>query len=263
VKLRLVPARQGALWVRRGLRVFFQRPLAYCVLFALCLLLAPLLLFAAAPLTSLGFMIATGLVLQGRFPLPGVFFEPLRGGGARLRAQLTLCVAYAIGFSLVFWLADSVGGEAFDAFLQAMRSGKTSPQELEPLLDAPGLQAGRALLLGGLALLAIPFWHAPALVHWGGLSAPKALFFSSVAWWRNKGALLVYALTWFSVGLVFVVLLTLAFALLGQAQLIMLAIMPSLLVFYAAFYASLYFTFADCFEAPPSPSDPAHTETLP
>ena len=48
MKLQLVPARQGALWVRYGLRVFFRRPLAYCVLFGMCLFLAPLFLFAAA-----------------------------------------------------------------------------------------------------------------------------------------------------------------------------------------------------------------------
>jgi hypothetical protein len=260
MKLRLVPARQGAAWVRYGLRVFFRRPLAYCLLFGLCLFLAPVLLFAAAPITSLGFIIATAQVLQGGFPLPGVFFEPLRSDGKRLRAHLLLCVGYAAGFSLVFWAADAVGGEAFDAFLQAMRAGKTSPQELEPLLGAPGLQSGRALLLGGLALLSIPFWHAPALVHWGGLSAPKALFFSTVAWWRNKGALVVYGLTWLAVGSLFFILVTLVFSLLGQPQLVVMAIMPSLLMFYAAFYASLYFTFADCFEPPPgSPS----TETSP
>lgn len=258
MKLRLVPARQGALWVRQGLGVFFRRPLAYCLLFGLCLFLAPLLLFAAAPITSLAFMLATSLVLQGRFPLPNVFFEPLRGGGARLRAQLMLCAGYAAGFSLVFFAADAVGGEAFDAFLQAMREGKTSPQELEPLMTAPGLQSGRALLLIGLATLAIPFWHAPALVHWGGMSAPKALFFSTVAWWRNKGALLVYALTWLGVAIVFLLVATLVFALLGTPQLLMMAMMPALLMFYAAFYASLYFTFADCFEPPPAP---ASTET--
>jgi hypothetical protein len=260
VKLRQLPARQGALWVRQGLRVFFQRPLAYSMLFGLCLFLAPLMLFAAAPISSLGFMLATGQVLGGRFPLPSVFFEPLRAGGSRLRAQLVLCVAYALAFSLIYFIADAIGGEAFDAFLQAMRDGKSSPEELEPLLTAPGLQSGRALLLVGLAGLSIPFWHAPALVHWGGLSAPKALFFSTVAWWRNKGALAVYALTWLAVMLLFLTVVTLVFALLGQPQLIMLAIMPSLLMFYAAFYASLYFTFVDCFEAPPNP---APTETPP
>ena len=252
MKLRLVPARQGALWVRYGLRVFFRRPLAYCVLFGICLLLAPLFLFAAAPITSLGFIIATAQVLQGRFPLPGVFFEPLRSGKAQLRSQLLLCVAYAAGLSLVFWLADLVGGDAFDNFLQAMRNGRTSPKELQPILSAPGLQSGRALLLIGLSLLAIPFWHAPALVHWGGMGAAKALFFSTVAWWRNKGALALYALTWCAVAVVFLVLVTLVFSLLGQPELVVMAIMPTLLMFYAAFYASLYFTFADCFEPPPT-----------
>jgi hypothetical protein len=258
VKLRLVPARQGALWVRQGLGVFFRRPLAFCLLSALYLLLGPLLLFAPAPIASLGFMLATSLALQGRFPLPGVFYEPLRSGGARMRAQLLLCVSYAASFGLILWAADAIGGEAIDALFQAVREGKTSPQQLEPLMTAPGLQSGRALLMVGMTALAIPFWHAPALVHWGGMSAPKALFFSTVAWWRNKGALAIYALTWAGVGVLFLLIVMLVFALLGQPQLIMMAMMPTLLMFYAAFYASLYFTFADCFEPPPLP---ASTET--
>ena len=34
MKLRLVRARQGALWVRNGFRIFFRRPMAFAVLFA-------------------------------------------------------------------------------------------------------------------------------------------------------------------------------------------------------------------------------------
>jgi len=33
MKLKLVPPRQGAVWVRQGLAIFFRRPLAFCVLF--------------------------------------------------------------------------------------------------------------------------------------------------------------------------------------------------------------------------------------
>jgi hypothetical protein len=260
MKLRLVPARQGARWVRDGLRVFFRRPLGYCLLFGLCLFFAPLFLFAAVPITSLGFMIATAQVLQGRFPLPGVFFEPFRGGAARLKSHLMLCAAYAGGLAFVFWISDLVGGDAFDAFVQAMRAGKTSAEDLQPILSAPGFQAGRALMLLGLALLSIPFWHAPALVHWGGMGAAKALFFSSVACWRNKGALALYGLTWCAAAVGFLALATLIFGLLGQPELVVLAIMPTLLMFYAAFYASLYFTFADCFEPAPGSSP---TETTP
>ena len=100
----------------------------------------------------------------------------------------------------------------------------------------------------GLAgLLSLPFWHAPALAHWGGLSAAKALFFSSVACWRNRRAFTVYALTWTGVIVGFAVLVNLVFLMLGQMRMIGIVALPSSLLFSTVFYASLYFTFADCF----------------
>ena len=47
--------------------------------------------------------------------------------------------------------------------------------------------------------LILLFWHAPALVHWHGVSPVKSLFFSAVACFRNFGALLVYGLAWLAV----------------------------------------------------------------
>src|SRR5213076_2800673 len=138
--------------------------------------------------------------------------------------------------TIVFWLARAIGGAAIDAVMQAVAAGKTSVEELEPLLSATDFQ------LAGIVVLSVPFWYAPALVHWGDQSAAKALFFSTVACWRNKGALAVYLLTWVGVALLSLAAATAVFALLGQVQLIFAAITPAMLMFYAAFYASLYFT---------------------
>ena len=57
--MKLVPARQGMRWLRDGLRIFFRRPLAFCVLFLIYLLVGPMLMLAVSPLATLGFMIAT------------------------------------------------------------------------------------------------------------------------------------------------------------------------------------------------------------
>jgi len=105
------------------------------------------------------------------------------------------------------------------------------------------------ILAVGVALLAVPFWHAPALVHWGGQGAAKSLFFSTVACWRNKGALTVFTLGWFGVLVAFAFLSTAVFALLGVPQLAFLAFTPAMLMLTSAFYASLYFSFVDSFEA--------------
>ena len=82
MKLQLVPRRARALvWVRQGFRVFVRQPLAFAgavrvFLFVVarcsrwCRWSAPSLLLVLLPLGSLGFMIATRRALDGRCPMP-------------------------------------------------------------------------------------------------------------------------------------------------------------------------------------------------
>jgi hypothetical protein len=274
MKLQIVTARQGALWVREGFRIFLRRPLGFTGLFILFMLTGQLLMllgtagalavFAMMPLVSLGFMVATQQALQGRFPGPRAFVEALRAGATQRREHLKLGLVYAAALSIVFWIGDAIGGQALDAVRQAVAAGKTSPEELQPLLSDPSLQWGMFWTLAGGALLSLPFWHAPALVHWGGQPWAKALFFSTVAWWRNKGALLVYSLTWFGATMLFTLVASLVVAVLGTPQLMVLLVTPAMLMISTAFYASLYFTFADCFEPPSdasAPLPPPHLDT--
>lgn len=248
MRLKLVPPQRGMVWVRDGLRVFFRKPLAFCLLFLVYVLVGPMLMLAVAPLASLGFMIATRQALEDRFPFPGVFIEPLRATRAQRWGQIQLGIAYALAVGLLFWLGDSIGGAAFDALRKAVGEGRTSPQELEPLLADSSLQTAWLLLAVGMAVIAVPFWHAPALVHWAGLGAAKSLFFSTVACWRNKGALTLFALGWAAVTLLLLMLTVAVFTLLGMPQLVFVAVTPLSLMVSAAFYASIYFTFADSFE---------------
>lgn len=266
MKLRIVAPRRGAAWVHQGFGVFLKRPLAFTGLFILFMLLGQvlmlfglvgaLLVFSVMPLASLGFMIATRHALQGRFPAPAAFIEPLRSGAPRRRGQIRLGLAYAVCAMVVFWIADALVGPAFEQLQEAVRSGNTGPGELEPLLSDGGLLTGMLWLLGAGGLLAVPFWHAPALVHWGDQEAAKALFSSTVAWWRNKGALVVYSLTWLGVVMLFALVSNLLVALFGQPQLMVLLITPGMLMISTAFYASLYFTFADSFEPPDDAAAP-------
>ena len=76
-------------------------------------------------------------------------------------------------------------------------------------------EAGLLLRFGLLGLLSVPFWHAPALVHWDAQGAAKSLFFSTIAVWRNKGAFIVYSLAWLGV---FMLLRLVANLLLGAAR---------------------------------------------
>ena len=266
MKLQLVPARQGALWVRRAFGIFFKRPLAFAALFTgflffglvamLVPLIGPVLLLASLPLVSLAFMLATQRALKGEFPGPSVFIAPFRVDRARSIALLKMGLAYALASAAIIWLSDVADGGKFEALEEAMAGGKEDAAAIAALLADPQLQIGLLLRFGLATLLSLPFWHAPALVHWGNQSVGKALFFSMVACWRNLGAFTVYGLAWGGVILLFGMVANLLAALLQQGQLIALAAVPAGLLFSTVFYVSLYFTFADCF-APEEAGPPA------
>ena len=185
--------------------------------------------------------------LQGQQPGPSVFVDPLRAGAQRRMTLLKLGLAYAVGSIAIIWLSDIADGGKFEALQVAMASGKDDAEAIAALLADPQLQFGLMLRFGLASLLSLPFWHAPALVHWGDHGVGKALFFSTLACWRNLGAFVVYGLAWAGVILLFGVLANLLASVLQQAQLIAVAAVPAGLLLSTVFYASLYFTFSDCF----------------
>ena len=96
---------------------------------------------------------------------------------------------------------------------------------------------------------------------WHGQGVPQALFSSTLACWRNKGAFLLYGLAWASTVGLFGIAAGTLFALLGAPQLIGLAAVPAGLMFSTAFYISLYYSFADCFAQ--SGDEPSIASSLP
>ena len=261
MKLLTVPAGRGVLWVRSGFRVFFAKPLAFSALFAaflfgaLLLLLVPfvgaLLMLAALPLVSQGFMLATKGALGGQTPLVGVFLEPVRGRRPQAIVMLKIGLIYAACSLFIMWLSDWVDGGTFNALQEAMTSQTADTERLDVLLTDPRLSTGMLLRLALASCLALPFWHAPALVHWEAQGPGQALFSSTIACWRNKGAFTVYALTWSVLVVAFGVLVNSVFILLGAPKLVPIAAMAGGLMFSTVFYASLYFTFSDCFGQQP------------
>ena len=263
MRLATVPAAAGALWVRQGFAVFFLRPMAFAAMFASFLfagfllmlvpLFGPLLLSAVLPMVSLGFMVATRVVLDGHLPTPRSFVAPLHSDQPRRKAYVQLSAFYALATVAILWLSDVADGGALDALMEGMASGKMTPEQVAELVADPRLSLGLVLRFGLAALLAVPFWHAPALVHWDAQSCAKSLFSSSIACWRNKAAFTVYSLTWTAVIVIFALATSMVFALLGHAELIAIVTMPASLMFSTVFYASLYFSYAACFAPEPEP----------
>lgn len=267
MRLQHVAARQGHQWVRQGFRVFVRHPMGFAGLFAAFLLIVfllatlpyvgVLLLLMLMPLGSLAFMVATQQAEAGRLSLVEALIGPLRTTRAQRIALLKLGLVYAASTWLIVELSSWVDGGALQALMQAQGARDTTPQEMARLLSAPGLQAGLLLRFSLFGLLSVPFWHAPALVHWDAQPAGKSLFFSTIALWRNRGAFFVYSLTWLGVFVLYSVVANLLFAVLGSGQLVTLLAMPASMIFATVFYASLYFTFADCFAPEAGTSPPA------
>jgi hypothetical protein len=260
MQLQTVSAGHGATWVRQGFRVFFKRPMAFTALFAafmfavvvLALLpvIGPLLVLVLLPLVTLAFMIATQQVMAGQLVTPRVYALPFQGSRRETVAILQLGLMYAVSTYAVLWLSDRIDGGAFDALMDAMPAAQTAPEVVAAKLADPRLLFGMLVRFGLAGLLSVPFWHAPALVHWGTQGAAQSLFSSTLACWRNRGAFTVYSLMWFALVAGLGTVGSLVFGLLGAAKAFAAAAVPMSLFITTVFYASLYFTFADSFTAP-------------
>lgn len=260
-----VPASRGPRWIADAFRLFLRRPLAFTALFAVFLglalvvslvpLLGGLVQMMALPLLSLGFMVASQAALLDEPVHPRQFIEPLRGDPVRRRALLILCLSYGLAALAILLLADVVSDNAWGRLQGLLARGESAQAEIDALLAEPGVSI--ALLLGATlgSALSVPYWHAPALVHWGGQSVGQALFSSTLAVWRCRAAFFTYMLGWIGVVLAFGLITALVFGLLGTPQLASLLGVPAGLVFSAVFYISLLFTFNDSFGgAPPAPT---------
>jgi hypothetical protein len=258
MKLQLVAPRQGLVWVQRAFQVFARQPLGFAALFASCLfvflllglipVVGPIALLVLPPAGSLLFMIATRRVVDGKTAMPGSIAELAGGGRARLLALLKLGIVYAVATFVVFWLAGVLDGGTLESFLESLPDAKTTPESAATRLADPRLEFGLLLRLAFAGAISVPFWHAPALVHWGDQGWAKSLFFSSVAVWRNKGAFGVYGVAWVAVWMLLLAFVSIGVGLFGPQRFTLVAT-PLTLIFSTVFYASLWFTFADCFAA--------------
>jgi hypothetical protein len=264
MKFKKVPPGEGVIWVRLAFQAFFRQPFGFAGLFAACALVY-LVLFSIpvvgealfsllAPLCLLLFMIATRRGANGERPLPGAITELVAGPRQRLREMFKLGLVYLV-VALCGTLAIAAAeGDAVTAFYEAMSAAQPAPEVVFARLTDPRLLFGFLLRLGFGGLLSVMFWHAPALVWWGAQGWAKALFFSVVAIWRNKGAFTVYGLVWIGLGFAVTLVLAVFVSLFGGQRFVAAALF---LFFLTVLYASLWFTFAGCFEVEAEPEPAA------
>jgi hypothetical protein len=257
MKLKLVPARQGAVWVKLGIKTFFKQPLALAGLFFMFMALmsvatmVPLiglpLAMTLLPAITLGVMAAAREATLGKFPMPLILLSGFRAGPVKLRAILTLGAIYAGGFLCAIGVSYLVDGGGF----ARMYLGGQAPTA--EMMSSGHFQTAMWSFIGLHLPLSLLFWHAPALVYWQDLPAFKAMFFSIVACVRNFWALTVFALLWMAVMVGVVLLLITSANLFNSPNLAGVMLFPGLLLVAAMFFTSLYFTYLDSFEAPAEP----------
>ena len=254
MKLQIVPAKQGLVWVKQGIRTFWRQPLAFTGLFFLfmawvsVLSMVPFIGAALAllvlPAATLGLMVATEQAASGKFPMPTVMLVAFRAGQQRLKAMMLLGGLYALSFLAVMAISALVDGGGFAKVYLA-----NAPITPEVVNDAD-FQTAMWLTTIMYVPLSMLFWHAPALVHWHCVPPVKSLFFSAIACWRNLGAFAVYLLAWAGVLVAGAILIVLISSALGGNDLSAAVLMPGALLMAAMFFASVYFSVKDCFELP-------------
>ena len=261
MKLNIVPATQGAAWVKSGIRIFVRQPLALGGLFFLFIgmmsvlsivpIVGTLASLVLLPAVTLGLLQATRLVEAGRFPMPITLVTALIESPHKRQQMIKLGAYYALAFLLCLGITVLIDGGMFAKFYL---TGEGSDLET---LQQSNIQL--AALIGTVLYipLALLFWHAPALVYWYGVDPGKAMFFSLTACWRNKAAVLVYFMSWGGVFIACAVLVTMLGSLFGPTFLQMIY-MPLILVLAAMVTVSVYFSVRDSFaddlpELPPLP----------
>jgi len=258
IRLRSLPPAAGLYWIRRGFRTFWRRPIGFTGLFLFVLSLA---LFAAMvlppalrvatvalwPLMSLGFMIATEDVLNDLPLRPSVFWAPMVMGPPARRSLVAIGILYGIGCVLIVLLGDTLDGGEARRWMEKLMTPRTDGKMPEiPPIGGIGLAVLLLNTFSG-ALVSIPLWHAPALVHWGRQRTAQALFSSLVSIWRTRAAFFVFGAGWLVIVLLYMQVIALGVNLLGPLAMSM-PMLTGMLVLTATFYVSLWFGFVDTFE---------------
>jgi hypothetical protein len=101
------------------------------------------------------------------------------------------------------------------------------------------------------------------LAAWHDVPTIKAMFFSIVSCWRNRGAFIVYGALWFAVATTVSFGLSALLQALGAGELALVILMPASIIVTTMLYCSFYATYRGCFgvQSPGQPLPPAPTSS--
>jgi hypothetical protein len=249
-----VPAKTGYVWFRQGIWLFRRNPLAFITLFFTYLLammivsLVPVI-GAALPLLfipgiAVGFMAACRDTIAGKPVMPTILLDGFRSYGPVVMQRLfALGGLYIASMAIVF--AASALGDGGTLLKVMFGLGGVNPDP--ETLASPGLLV--ALLVAATLYLpvAMMFWFAPVLTAWHDIPPAKALFFSVVSCWRNRGAFTLYGLLWFAVALGVSFAIAALMQAVGAGAYALTVMMPATIIITSMLYCSFYATYRGCF----------------
>lgn len=252
-----LPPSAGWLWVRQGYELFRRQPMpmfSWALNIGVLVLIASMLVPVGPALFVILMPAITVMTLEacrdieaGKTVHPLLLWTLLRRPGMA-RRLFTMGAIYLLGIIVA-------GVLAFLPFMGTLAEAANQVElesSLLPLMDA--MRRPFIIFAVLYLMLAALFWHAPVLVAWHGMGLRKALFFSGVACWRNKGAFVLYGLAWAVLVFAFEIL-TLLMGMVGlPGMMITLVQMPLSFVVAAILYCSFYPTYTTVFGAPPEPS---------
>lgn len=255
MKLNIVPASQGAQWVKLGIRTFLRQPLALSGLFFIFLavmsvlnvlpVVGSVLAFLLMPGVTLGLLAASREASNGKFPMPTILVTAFRAGPEQRRHMLVLGALYTVFIVLTVCVTPLIDG---GNFAKLMLLGQPVSIEVRQQMD---FQLAMLFASGLNMPLTVVFCHAAALVHWHGVTPVKSLFFSLAAIAGNFRAFLVYGLVWMGVFFGFATLMATLLAALGGVEAIVAVAYPAAMLIATMVFTSIYFTFQSSFENTP------------
>lgn len=249
---RVLAARQGAVWVREGFRLFHRAPLIWVLtllaywlalmVMSLLPLLGLMVPIVLSPGLGLGFMMIAQAIDRGETAAPVQLLAGFRAPGGRHLLRLGLI--YLLALSTILLLSVLLDDDWFQPIVEQTTSEAESSGRA-----SVGVPTGLVVVALGYLPIMMAFWYAPQLMIWRQFPAGKALFYSFFAVWRNRAAFLVYGLGWLGVILGASLLVSAAIAALGGGpQRVLLGVMPVSLLLMAIGHGSFYASTRDVFE---------------
>ena len=260
--MRVVPAKNGWLWLVKGFALFRKSPpmwlfLVFTYYVAVVLLgqiryVGPAAYTVLTPAFSVSFMVMCAVLDRGGMLRPELLVSGFRSARSTL---IILGAVYLLSIVVVFGITSLADA---GALLRWVLSGQPPPEEA--VLDGSFLRALQIAPLAALPVL-MAFWFAPVLAAWNRMGAVQSLFYSFFAVLRNWRAFFLYTALVFAA--TFLAAAATATATSGETQTLQILSPILTLLVLPTVFGSFYASYRDIFPENAVPAEPPSNRESP